>query len=333
MSVGVRHGTCHLPLTPHLEHGGALLGAHVAYEIQGPANAPAVLVLGGISANQHVAASPANRSPGWFDHLAGSGRAIDTNRFRVLGINFLVPDDHGAPPLSTTDHATAIRHLLDLLEINRLHAAVGASLGGMIGLQLGTTPRVDRVIAISAADRPDPRASAWRSIQRDIVRELQSAEQPRRGLELARALAMTSYRTAAELAGRFDGPTTVVDGVARAPVQDYLEARGAAFAEEFSAPRFLALSQSLDLHRVDPAELRAPITLLGVRSDSLVRIDQLRALKQAIARAGRTACTLHEFDSRFGHVAFLKEGPILAPWVRAALERAPATIASEGVER
>ncbi len=45
-------------------------------------------------------------------------------------------------------------------------------------------------------------------------------------MELARALAMTSYRSAEEFAARFDGPAELVDGRFEFPVEQYLAARG-----------------------------------------------------------------------------------------------------------
>ena len=110
-------GTCHLPLSLHLEYGDEIVGAHIDYELHGAAGAPVILVLGGISANRHVAPCSSNPSPGWFDPLVGSGRAIDTDHFRVLGVEYLVADEP-APAISTRDHAIAIGHVLDHLDLD-----------------------------------------------------------------------------------------------------------------------------------------------------------------------------------------------------------------------
>src|SRR5690349_16668649 len=59
------------------------------YELVGPADAPVVVALGGISASRHVTSTNANAAPGWWEDIAGPGRAIDTTRVRVLGIDYI----------------------------------------------------------------------------------------------------------------------------------------------------------------------------------------------------------------------------------------------------
>src|SRR5260221_12786121 len=62
--------------------------SRIEYEIEGPAGAPVVVVLGGISATRHVASGTKDASAGWWEDVAGEGRPIDTSRFRVLGVDF-----------------------------------------------------------------------------------------------------------------------------------------------------------------------------------------------------------------------------------------------------
>jgi homoserine O-acetyltransferase len=92
------------------------------------------------------------------------------------------------------------------------------------------------------------------------------------------------------------------DGRARAPIDDWLDCHGEKFSARMTPERFLALSESLDLHRVEPESIRVPTTLVGVRSDALVPIEDLRRLAKRLP-AGR----LVELDSPYGHDAFLKE--------------------------
>ena len=66
-----------------------LLAAPPRYECAGPAHAPAILALGGISADAHVCATEPDPRPGWWDAIAGAGRALDTTRYRLIGCDFL----------------------------------------------------------------------------------------------------------------------------------------------------------------------------------------------------------------------------------------------------
>src|SRR5204862_1293609 len=116
--------------------------------------------------------------------------------------------------------------LLDHLGIEKLGAIVGASYGGMVALAFGERypQRVERLVVISASDVAHPMATAWRSVQRNIVRLGISANQPASGLELARALAMSTYRSPEEFAARFRAAPSFNTGRAVFPVEEYLHA-------------------------------------------------------------------------------------------------------------
>ena len=146
-------------------------------------------------------------------------------------------------------------------------------------------------------------ASASRWIQREIVRLGEAAGRARTGVALARALAMTTYRTADEFHERFgSGP----DGAGA--VTAYLASRGEAFAGRWTAGRFRQISESLDLHQVDPTRIGIPVTLVGVLSDTLVPVRQLQALRESLGPGE----PLHLLDSPWGHDAFLKEPTAIA---------------------
>src|SRR5213082_3818881 len=104
----------------------------------------------------------------------------------------------------------------------------------MVGLAFAERypERVARLIVIGAPDRSHPLATAWRSVQRRIVSLAAACGQAQEGLKIARALAMTTYRSAAELAARFGG-TASRDGQRFVfPVEEYLFARGCDYRSE-----------------------------------------------------------------------------------------------------
>jgi homoserine O-acetyltransferase len=155
-----------------------------------------------------------------------------------------------------------------------------------------------------------------RSVQRRTVALSLASGCAAEGLALARALAMTTYRTAEEFATRFDAaPVLVADGV-RFPVEDYLNHCGRRYAETFSPERFLCLSQSIDLHRIDPTSVRVPATVVAVEGDSIAPPWQVRELA---ARLGGSV-VLREIESRYGHDAFLKEADIVSSILTHALQ-------------
>lgn len=305
-----------------LAHGGMLAGARIAWSLCGPEGAPVVCVLGGISAGRRVAVAP--DGPGWWSEIVAPGAAIDTGRVRVLSIDYLGGNGESTGPrtgtairpVDTRDQARAVAAVLDRLRIPRLAAFVGSSYGGMVALAFAEEfpSRVERVVAISAAHAPHPQATALRSIQRRVV-EL-GGDNCAEALAVARGLAMVTYRSPREFEQRFAGVPSVEAGRFRFPVEDYLESRGREFAARFDAAAFLALSESIDLHRVDPSAIAARTTLVAVESDQLVPVEWLRRLSRAIAGP----CELAVIDSLYGHDAFLKERAAITDILRTALE-------------
>ena len=280
------------------------------YEVIGPDGAPLVVALGGISASRHVVATEHDPSPGWWDQVVGPDRAIDTTRLRVLGIDYLDggrgSDGRPSRTITTHDQAAAIVAVLDALRVERAHAIVGASYGGMVALAFAECygHRVDRLIVISAPHEAHPMSTALRSVQRRIVGLGIDTGETREALTLARGLAMTTYRSAQEFASRFDSqPIERTTNDAIFPVEGYLRHHGERFAATWTPERFLALSLSADLHRVDPAAIRTPALLVAAEGDTIVPGEQMQALASLLAGPNR----LVELPTTRGHDAFLAE--------------------------
>jgi len=301
-----------------LEHDAPLQELALGYELAGPrdSRAPVVVVQGGISSHPHVTETPSDPSPGWWSALVGAGRALDTRRFRVLSLEFLGTREPAV--VSSGDQARATALLLDDLGVERVHAFVGASYGGMVALRFADLfpSRIERVVAISAPDRPRVFATAWRALQRQVLALGSRCDCEREAVVLARAMGMLSYRSAAEFEERFAEGSSAATVPGEGPVVDYLLARGRDFAAKFEAGALSRLSRAIDLHRADVARIDAPTTLVAADPDLLVPIEQLAALAPTFARPAR----LVPLPSRFGHDAFLKEIDRLGPIVAAALE-------------
>jgi len=309
-----------LPASWRLEHGDTLQNPRAAFRLVGPRGAPVVAVLGGISAHRYLIGPE-----GWWPAMIGANLGVDTTRFRVLGIDYLggwgsssTPDGGSAfPPVSSFDQAEVLRHVIAHLGLNSLHAIVGASYGGMVALSFAArhAALVNRIVIVSAADRAQVLSTAWRSVQRQIVREAIARGDGAAGLKLARALAMTTYRSQIEFATRFDGPPVRDAERFRFPVEGYIFARGDDYVQKYRAESFLALSESIDLHQMDAGQVHTPATLIAVREDQLVPFNDMQALAARLAGPKR----LVEINSMFGHDAFLKESALLNPILRDAL--------------
>ena len=292
------------------------------YEIGGPDHAPLIVVLGGISATAHVTATPSDPTPGWWSDIVGLAKGIDTRRYRVLSIDYLdggrAANGRPARTVTTHDQADAIADVLDAHHIDRAHAFVGASYGGMVGLAFAERypERVGRLVVISAPHEAHPMSTALRALQRNIVKLGLESGRVKESLALARGLAMTTYRSAREFGERFSpSPVECSGGDAIFDVEQYLAGHGERFAERWSAERFIALSLSGDLHRVDPAKIYTPAVIVAAEGDAIVPLEQLERLAGAIAAPTRL---IHLASSR-GHDAFLTEPDALGSILEVAI--------------
>ncbi|GLQ99885.1 homoserine O-succinyltransferase MetX [Dyella mobilis] len=290
----------------------------VRYQWAGAPDAPTIIVQGGISADRHVAASGQGNS-GWWSELVGHGQAIDLAHCRVLSIDWLTPGDFDESPraISSEDQADALAALIEALGIGHVAAFVGSSYGAMVALAFASRHpgKAEKLVLLAGAHRAHPLSTAQRSIQRQILRLGQQTGRVEEALSLARQLAMTTYRGSEEFARRFASTPDYREGRFHFPVEDYLDHAGRSFVKRFDLERFLALSESIDLHDVAPENIDASVTLIGFPSDRLVPLADLCELQRRL----RGSATLEVVDSPYGHDAFLKETQQLAPLLRQAI--------------
>lgn len=342
--------TIALPDPFALYRGGSLQAAHVAYESWGQLNAArdnAILLFTGLSPSAHAAATDTDPSPGWWQRMIGPDLALDTSRYFVICINSLgscfgstgpasinpaTGERYGIsfPELAVEDIASSAYAAVRTLGIERLHAVIGASLGGMsvIAFAAQFPHAARRLISISGSPAASPFAIALRSVQREaILRDpdwqgghYAPEHPPRTGMRLARKLGTITYRSAAELRQRFGRER--LEGTARnlsqfAPrfaIEGYLEAQAERFTRIFDANCYLYLSSAMD--RFDLAEhggsaavaLRAvtaeSVLVMGVDSDMLFPIQEQAAIAQAFKQSG-VKTRFAPMSSLEGHDAFL----------------------------
>jgi len=160
----------------------------IAYETWGKLSAKkdnVILLHTGLSASSHAASTPLNQAPGWWEQFIGPGKALDSDAFFIICTNVLggcygstgpssldpstgTPYATQFPVLSLFDMVNAQFRLLDHLGIDRLHASVGGSMGGMQSLAAGWLfpERVGKIVSISGTARSSPAAIAMRFAQR-----------------------------------------------------------------------------------------------------------------------------------------------------------------------
>jgi len=330
-----------------LEAGGRRLSVTLAYRHDGPGpDAPQVLVV-------HALTGSADAAGDWWEPLIGPGRALDTTKVGVLCANLLGgrygstgptsispvtgrPFGVSFPQPSARDEARALWALADRLGIERFVLATGGSLGGMIAQEvaLERPASVDHLLPMAAPAATGPMAIAWNHIQLELIDALGD-----RGLELARQLAMTTYRSEADFDERF-ARGREADG--RFSIASYLDHQGRKLLDRFDPDTYAVLVRVMDGHDVGRdrggvieafralARARVAVTGIGIPGDILYGPDQIRALVRAATAAGADA-RYREIHSTKGHDAFLVEWDQLTSIIADALADGIALGVGKGV--
>lgn len=306
-------GVAHVPDSWAPEHHPELAGAfQVPYEVVGASDAPVIVALGGISADCHVTAHALDARPGWWRELVGPGLAIDTDRWRVVGLDYLGSPGSWKEPdaacrelsLTARDQARAAAAVLDDLEVSAARAAVGASYGGTVALALGASASVccDRVVTLAGPHRAHSFAVALRSVQQRIVAAGLERAEGAAALALARELAHTTYGCPRRYDRRFHFLPSWEEEGPVFPVNRYLADRGKDFAARFDPWAFLHLSRSIDVSFVPPGAVRVPVHIVGFAEDGLVPPWLLEELASGLSEPS----SLTILSSAHGHDGFLK---------------------------
>ncbi len=340
--------------------GGMLPEVTLAYECWGELSSAAdnaVLIFTGLSPSAHAASSPADPSPGWWEYMIGPGKAIDTDRFFVVCANSLggcygstgpgsidprSGRKYGAdfPDLTVEDIASSGYYLMRELGVEKLHAAVGSSMGGMSSIAYGMMypGELSYLISISAATQALPLTIALRSLQREIIRSdpdwngghYSDERKPLSGMSLARKLGLVSYRAADEWNTKFDRsrlPPDKRSGERFAhefEIENYLEYNAQKFIHSFDPNSYLYLSRAMDWfdiaeHGESVADGLARLDVrralvIGVTTDILFPLRQQREIAALMLEAG-TDVEFVEIDSVNGHDAFLIDDAQFSPVV------------------
>ena len=270
--------------------GGAVLPQfEIAYETYGELNAArsnAVLVCHALNASHHVAGHYADdpQNVGWWDNLVGPGKPLDTNKFFVVGNNYICscfgstgpasinpasgrPWGAEFPVVTVEDWVAAQARLADHLGIARFAAAIGGSLGAMQALQwtLSFPERIRHSIVIAATPRLSAQNIAFNEVARQAIMTDPDFHDghyydlgvvPRRGLRIARMLGHITYLSDSAMMEKFgrvlrDKAVPGFDFDIDFEIESYLRHQGDKFASYFDANTYLRITKALDYY--DPA--------------------------------------------------------------------------------
>ncbi len=318
------------------ECGATIPSVTVAYETWGALNEKkdnSILVCHALSGDSHAI--------GWWDRIVGPGRAVDTEKYFVIGTNCLGgcqgttgpttlhPD--GKPwasrfPLVTVGDMVEVQmRLVRSLGIESLLGACGGSMGGMQALEwsLRKPGSVKKVWMTGSSRAHSAMQIAFNEIGREAIMrdpkwrggDYPPEDPPADGLAVARMIGHLSYLSEASFEHKFSrrfqdkqGPDWTLG--TEFEVESYLSYQADKFTKRFDPNSYLVLTRALDYY--DRASLKgsqSEYLFTSFTSDWLYPTHQSQELLRLAEEAGCKA-THVEIDLPYGHDAFLLDSEL-----------------------
>ena len=268
-----------------LRCGDTLSGFTLAWEQYGELNAErdnVVLLFHALTGSHHAAGTNHGVAGigdawtdemvvGWWHEFIGPGRAIDTDHFCVICVNYIGGCYGSTGPLSTdpasgerwgptfprvrfSDSVRAAMRLVDRLGIDVLHAGIGPSTGGMAVLDLAVMypERVRNVVVVAAGMEVTPLQRIHNFEQIQAI-----ANDPRfdggnyppgtelEGMKIARQINHKTFVSLRTLRRRARNMVAEASGVpwygVNHPIESYMRHQGRKFAARFDANSYLRI--------------------------------------------------------------------------------------------
>ncbi|KUP05230.1 homoserine acetyltransferase [Bacillus coahuilensis m2-6] len=323
-----KEGSVTIPTLP-LENGEILQGVELAYEwIGSDSNLPVILNCHALTGN-HLAVGT-EETPGWWSEVIGEKKAIDSRHFQVITFNVLGGCNGSTgptsfnpatgkkyqqhfPSITIRDIVNAGKRALDLLNIERLYAVIGGSLGGMQVYEWGLLypTFMKKLIILASTPYVSDYAIAFNHIGKSSIQldpawkggEYEEDEEVR-GLEIARMTGLVTYRSAKLYNDRFNRK----EDHSSFEVETYLDYQGKKLRQRFDPNSYITLLEAMNSHDigrgrggVDQAGklYEASLYLIGFTHDLLYPPEALKDFSQKVK------ADYYEVTTDYGHDGFL----------------------------
>lgn len=287
------------------QNGTHYSNLRLSYQVFGPplGESPIIWVGHALSGNSNVA----HPKTGWWRHLIGENKAIDTQRYTVICFNVL-GNGYGSNALDNYTQFTAGDHAelqflaLKSLGVHQLFAAIGGSIGGGIlwELALAHPHFIQTMIPVACCWQSSAWVKSVSHVQHQIL------EQSPLPLETARQMAMLLYRTPQSFDSKFTDQN--------APIE-WLQYHGEALAKRFTVDAYKTMNfimgtihSELNIHQLKSKvkNLKSHVVQIAINSDILFHPQSNYESKKHLD-ALDISNDLHEIISLHGHDAFLIE--------------------------
>jgi homoserine O-acetyltransferase len=311
----------------NLESGKVLKNARLAYHTFGTLNEAkdnVVWIIHALTGNSNPLE--------WWSDMVGENCPIDPGKHFIvcanaLGSNYgstcaldVNPDTnepyyHDFPDLTIRDLVNSFIRLRNYLGLPKIHALVGASIGGHQAMEWAIMENhvIDNLVLIATSAGHSPWAIAFNESQRMAILSDQTWAKRTKysgmeGMKAARAIAMLSYRT---YEGYNLSQAEEISKTTDFKASSYQRYMGHKLSKRFNAFSYYAMTIIGDSHDVGRDRggkeaalslIKAKTTIIGITSDLLYPISDQRFLNINIDNS-----ILFEIDSKFGHDGFLVE--------------------------
>ncbi|MEO9513394.1 MAG: bifunctional aspartate kinase/homoserine dehydrogenase I [Flavobacteriaceae bacterium] len=301
----------HLDIQNYTTGSGIVKNLNLSYQVFGRElhTAPIVLVNHALTGNSNVTGDG-----GWWSDLIGKGKCIDTDSYTVLAFN--IPGNgydgfvvENYKDFVAGDIAQIFLLGLEQLNVEKLYAIIGGSLGGGIAWEMtALNPNITEHLI--------PVASDWKSTDW-LIANCQIQEQflinSKQPVHDARMHAMLCYRTPESFKERFKRSTNEELQVFN--VESWLMHHGEKLQERFQLSAYKLMNQllkTIDITRNGDSafnlikQSETKIHIIGVNSDLFFTAAENKETFRHLAQANANV-TYGEVQSPHGHDAFLME--------------------------
>ncbi len=354
MSLNLKTHTEHFTNPLYLESGRILEPYDITYETYGTLNddkSNVVVVCHALTGSHHCAGTYEGESkPGWWDSLIGPGKAIDTDKYFVICSNVIGSCFGSTGPMSLRhpyqdnyrykfpvvtikDMVKAQRILFDRLEIHKVHAIIGGSMGGMQALQFAIHyPNfADKVIALATTHATQPWAIAFNKVAQESILKDPDFKQGYYdsevikenglwGMAVGRMAGHISFLSHESMKSKFDREYKRTDGLyelfGKFQVESYLEYNGYNFTKWFDPLSYLYITKAINIFDLSRGfdtlqeammQIKSQIHLISFKNDILFQSSEMKEMDDILNKTGSTDHSYIEVDSDYGHDAFLVE--------------------------
>ena len=338
-----------------LDCGKEINNFPIAYETYGELNSEksnAILVFHALTGDQYVSGkNPITNKDGWWSYVVGENKPIDTNKFFVICANVIggcmgsygpstISESTGKqigtdfPIITINDMVNAQYELIKYLEIEKLFAVVGGSMGGMQVLQFVANfpDKAKLAIPIACTSSHSAQNIAFNELGRQAIMADSKWENgfysnyklnPDKGLAVARMAAHITYLSEKGLQEKFGRKLQDRDSLrygfeADFQIESYLRYQGSVFVDRFDANSYLYITRAMDYFDLSKQykgnlsdafkKTKTKFFVISFTSDWLYPTSENREIVIALNSIGADVGFV-EIESDKGHDSFLLDVP------------------------